>query len=395
MQAPTAAHRQIVLQANSPEHDIAAYVDYVREHPEHRDSLVSLLPYDHLLYTGRGANQVTRIRGYILASFEQTGLPNSALIYVLDELENSQRPYLVAAAARALRGINEWSAELVPFLLTAVTNIQYRDDALSFESYKTTWPNPNHTTALSEILFTFECFGAQANSALPSLEAMKSSSVFSRRVRRQATKAVVAIRSDRRAPPPSCCTLPSGKCSTANSWKRHREVELIDKVQFEDQDGRVLTYAEAFRGKPSVVAFFYTRCANPNKCSLTVSKLAELQSSLAARNLTRHARIAAVSYDPGHDTPELLRGYCQNRGFTFDADNCAWRVDPGNFDAVRGYFELGANFSGSVVSRHRIELFILDSIGEVVATYTNLQWDVCDVADEVTKVLMEQTAIAN
>ena len=44
-------------------------------------------------------------------------------------------------------------------------------------------------------------------------------------------------------------------------------------MELEDQDGARVTFGEFFAGKPSVVAFFYTRCDNPNKCSLTITKL--------------------------------------------------------------------------------------------------------------------------
>jgi len=381
---------RITLDGSTAESDIAAYIDGIRDRPQHRDHLVALLPQGHALYAGRGANQVVRIRGYVLASFELTGLPELALVYVLEELENSQKPYLVAAAAKALRGMSAPSSELVPFLLAAITNIQYRDDALSFESYTTTWPLQNHTTALIEILHTFEHLGIHARSALPALEAMQTSPVFNTDIRRRTGEAIRVIRSDTRQVPQDCCSVPTGKCRAPVDRVNCRDAAQVSDIRLEDQDGRTLTFAEAFCGKPTVAAFFYTRCENPNKCSLTVTKLGQLQNEFMARKLNRRVRIAAMTYDPGHDTAERLRGYCENRGFRFDADNCAWRADKSRFDAVRSFFDLGANYSGSVVSRHRIELFILNEDGKVVTSYANLQWDVQDVADDVNALLAEE-----
>ena len=51
-------------------------------------------------------------------------------------------------------------------------------------------------------------------------------------------------------------------------------------VEPEDQDGRRLTFGECFVGAPTVAVFFYTRCTNPNKCSLTIAKLAQLQAAI-------------------------------------------------------------------------------------------------------------------
>jgi protein SCO1 len=67
-------------------------------------------------------------------------LPDAALPYVLEELENGRDAYLVAGAARALRGLDTPTSRVVPFLFKAVENIRHIDDALTFESYKPRWP---------------------------------------------------------------------------------------------------------------------------------------------------------------------------------------------------------------------------------------------------------------
>ncbi len=45
------------------------------------------------------------------------------------------------------------------------------------------------------------------------------------------------------------------------------------------------------------------------------------------------------------------------------------------------------NFTGTTVNRHRIELFVLDSRGEITATFTRLQWDVQDVLEQAKALL--------
>ena len=85
------------------------------------------------------------MRGYLLAAFEEAGLPEGALPYVLEELESGRNAYLVAAAARARRGRKSRSSDAVPFLLKAIANIAY---AVSFGSYRPSWPLSGHFTAL-------------------------------------------------------------------------------------------------------------------------------------------------------------------------------------------------------------------------------------------------------
>ena len=377
----------------TPEDDIAHYIDALRQTPDRWERLIDLLPQRHEMYVGRGANQVARIRGYVLASFQATGLGEPALKYVLEELESSMNPYLVAAAARALRGLPRPSAELAPYLLRAVSNMRYHDDAVSFDTYKPAWPLAHHTTALKELFLTLAALGAEGRSVLAELERLRSSDGISSDIRTEMDKAIEAITCNEREPQQCCCEMPTGKTRTPDTGPTGRSgLEGVRGIAFEDQDGRTATYAEIFRDKPTVLAFFYTRCENPNKCSLTVTKLGQLQKRLAERDLGGRVRIAAVTYDPGYDTPERLRGYCGNRSFAFDEDNMALRADKGRFRELSDFFELGVSYSGSVVSRHRIELYLLGSGGSVATRYENLQWDVEDVASEVQSMLTAPTS---
>jgi protein SCO1/2 len=379
------------LDETTPEEEIARYIEQIRARPDQAELLVELLPQGHPLYAGRGANQVARIRGYLLASFETLGLSQNALTYALEELENSQDAYLVAASAKALRGLPNYSMELVPFLFEAITNIQYIDDAISFESYKPVWPLQQHTTALTEIFRTFKALGAYARPALERLQRLRSNRNFGAEVRQEISAAVEAIQSDQRDIPLPCCSIPTGKkrLPAAAALPKLATLDRIGSVQFQDQDERYVTFAEIFSEKPTVLGFFYTRCDNPNKCSLTITKLGQLQKRIAEQGLAGRIRIAAVSYDPGYDTPDKMKGYCQNRGFFLDQDSRALRADKDRFDELRNYFELGVNYSSSVVNRHQIELYLLNRNGEVATSYTNFRWHVEDVLGEA------RTMVAN
>src|SRR5690349_9188595 len=112
-----------ILSNDVSEDQIAALVDRVKQSSEDKVLLVELLSERLPLYAGRSSNQTLRIRGYILATFEQIGLPDAAFPFVLEELESGHEAYLVAAAARAVRGLNAPTNKVVPFLLKAVHNI--------------------------------------------------------------------------------------------------------------------------------------------------------------------------------------------------------------------------------------------------------------------------------
>jgi protein SCO1/2 len=135
-----------------------------------------------------------------------------------------------------------------------------------------------------------------------------------------------------------------------------------------------------------VVAFFYTRCDNPLKCTLTIAKLSRLQRILRERGLFEQIGVAGITYDPTYDTPDRLLRYGSNRSFQFDAGHALLRA-PEGFDVLLRRFELGVSFFDSLVSRHRIEVFILDREGRVAYTFQRLNWSEEQAADEAAALL--------
>lgn len=378
---------EFLFDRNTCEDAIAAFVDSAKR-SRSLEALVSLLPEQHPLYDGRGSNQTIRLRGYTLAAFEIAGLPDSALPFVLEELQNAMEAYLVAAAASALRGSETPSAAFVPYLLKAVANVKNCDDTVTFESYKPRWPLPKSTTALAEIFKTFEWLGGHAKDALPDLRVFLSGGerVFSARVRASLRKAIAAIERGTGAEDADCCSIPERLRIFPGAWRLPGQEPDNPDIEFEDHDGAPVTFNDFFTAKPSIVVFFYTRCDNPNKCSLTVTKLGWLQKSLAEQGLAGRIRTAAITYDPGFDLARRLKVYAEARGFLMDADNRVLRA-PSGLKELRAYFRLGVNFINSIVNRHRIELFILDERGKVAFTFARLQWDIQEVIDHSRMVL--------
>ena len=382
MSLPTMLSNQTLNQHTS-EDKIAELVDAIKRSPDQRDALAELLPEQNPVYLGRDTNQTIRIRGYLLAAFEQIGLPERAVPYVLDELENGRDAYLVAGAAKALRGYEHPSGAVIPFLFKAIRNIQYMDDAVTFERYKPDWPLTHHTSALQEIFQTFKWLGAHARGALPDLEGLfHDRSDFSETVRREIRNAIDAIRA----------TEPTGTHTfiplslLPSSLTEKKKTDLIPNLEFEDQETNKLKYAEFFRQKPTVVVFFYTRCNNPNKCSLTITKLGQLQRMIREEGLKGQLKTAAITYDPEYDLPARLKAYGVNRGVAFSEEDRFFR-SPDGLKELQDYFGLGVNFNGSIVNQHRIELFIVDNQGRIAETFARLQWDVREVLDSA-KVLL-------
>ncbi len=375
---------------HSSEENIAAFVDEVRANPELRNELLPLLREGHALYKGRGTQECIRLRGYILAAFEITGLPPAALIFALEDLYNTRSAYLIAGAAKAIRGMAQPHPEVVPYLLEAVVNIRNMDDAVTFDTYKPTWPVGNFTTGLCEVFKTFAWLGAYAQEAIPQLKKYTEGSGFQHEVLAEIKRAIEAIESDPREVDFSCCgpspKLAGRKETVPGSGKIN---PLLQNIVLEDQNGAKVPFASFFQGKPTVVSFFYTRCIAINKCSLTVGNTGRLAKTLCELNLQDKVNIALITYDPIYDLPKRIKVYAETRRCEFSDSFKAFRVSPEDYELLKEHFSLEVGYSTSIVNQHQVETYLLDYKGRIRNTLIRIQWSEDEIKDKITRLIKE------
>ncbi len=341
--------------------------------------LAEMLPVENELYLNRSSGEVARLRGYILAAF-QDSLPEEALIFVLDELQNSTNPYTLAAAAKAIRGWHKQEMAFIPYLLSAAANSLYRDDAVSFEAYLPQYPLESYTTPLLEICKSLKLLSDHLPAYRKELNQFyyTNTLILSPAVKVQflelISMAEITVNTGQ-----TCCGLPVSGRQT--NWLKSKMPKRLkaEKIVLENQDSQEVPFTKFFSQEISAFILFYSRCDNPNKCSLSVNRLAQLQALLASKG---HAniRLAAITYDSAYDLPFRLKTYGENRGFRFDEKNAFFRVTNGN-DVFSDYFLPEVNYTGSIVNSHSIELFILGKDSRLLEKYGKLQWDPQAIAE--------------
>jgi protein SCO1/2 len=367
----------------TPLADVFAHVDRLRAMPDSAGKLLEMLAEQSPIYAGRGSREAGRLRGYVLASFERTGLPEPATAFVIEELQTGYDAYVVAAAGRAIRGATTVPREIVPLLLAAIERIRQSDDVVRFDRVTPLQNGTTPTTALTELFRTLAWLGPQADNALPWLEAMlaRQPPAFSDAVCVEIKRAIMAISRDRQPASQnvsaSCCNAGAASISPIPS----KDTE-IENVELQDQSGEVFTFGDFFGGRPSILAFFYTRCMNPNKCSLTITKLGCLQRRAHKEGLGGQANIAAVTFDPAFDLPHRLRAYGAERGLTFDRRTRLMRTT-GPFDPLQQAFELGVGYGSTTVNQHRLDAVVFDPLIRPIAHFARVQWQ----EDEVLGLL--------
>ena len=330
------------------------------------DALVALLPEQATIYDGLGSGEAERVRARIFAALAGAALPRAALPFILEELETGIVPATTAAAATALASASGPVAEAETLLLKAAVRLAAADAPL---------PLSPGRTALQDVLAALAALPSAGEASIEALNGMLAAGTLSAATRAEAERALAILRARTASPAPPCCAAKAGPTPPTAA-------RTDSQIRLQDQSGKRLSFAGFFSAEPSVLAFFYTRCMNPERCSLTVTKLGRLQARIAGRGLAERVRIGAISYDPAYDLPPRLAGYGSDRGFRFDARNRFFRTT-GPVEPVRARFDLGVGYGPTTVNRHRLDLFVLDARGEVTASFARRLWDEDQVAEAV------------
>ena len=358
--------------------DVEGLAAVVRSDPSRRDELLPLLHEGHPVYDGLGESAALRTRGWAMATFETAGLPAEAKPAVLETLNTALDAFSVAAAARAARGDVAPDAGLAGALVAALVRMRGRDDSVSFSGLRQSWPDPAATTALTEVLTTLRAFGPAAHDVHADLLEVREqhAATWSRSVRGLLDATIEATAKARTpmsltevAPSPYVAPLPGGSSQ-------------VGTVRLEDQDGRTTTFDAHFRGRRHVVAFFYTRCGNPEKCSATVTRLGDLATRLPDALPGHDVGVVGISYDPGYDTPERLRAYGTARRVPFSDRVRLFRAPVGHA-ILREHFDLNVGYVGTLVNQHGVELYLVGPDARTEHAWTRVTWTV----DEVLAVL--------
>lgn len=343
---------------------------------------LELLQESHPAYADCSAAEVARRRGWVLLALGLQPLEDDALPVVLEELQSGHQPYLLAAAAQTLRSAVEPRPAFAGCLLRALETLARRDDFVSLEVWGGVPASAIPGSACAEVLRSIRWMGPSATGIGPELaQLVGESGLLADDNRELLEQILAALRSPRDEDIEDCCSLPL-------SWRRRERVVgtvVPTSVRFEDQDGNCHGWNDLFVGRPSVVVFFYTRCDNEQKCSLTIAKLGRLQKLIKEEGRGSEVNLVAITYDPEFDLPHRLRGYGESRGVV-PGEHCRLLRTTQGRQALQDYFELGVNFTGTLVNRHRIEVYLLDSDGRMRVTYQRLGWDPLELWDEMQRI---------
>jgi protein SCO1/2 len=159
--------------------------------------------------------------------------------------------------------------------------------------------------------------------------------------------------------------------------------ENVPDFRLTDQKRRPVALSK-LRGKVVAINFIYTSCALPNFCLRIANNFGVLQKRFE-RRLGRDLVLLTVTFDPVHDTPDVLAQYASQ----WKADPATWHFLTGAVPDVQRVCHLfGVDFfPDEGLMDHSLHTAIIDRNGKLVANIEGNQFTASQLGDLTQTVL--------
>lgn len=161
-----------------------------------------------------------------------------------------------------------------------------------------------------------------------------------------------------------------------------------------NQDGKTISLHN-YKGKVLLLTFIYTRCQDPNQCTLMSSNFAAIEQELRKQpELYQKTHLLSISFDPTYDTPKVLRSYgASYTGRYSDEDFAHWEFASGSADEVKGvaqyfglrYYQDGSSGQEQVI--HSLRTAVIGPDAKVVKIYRGNEWKPEDLVKDINEAL--------
>jgi protein SCO1/2 len=152
-----------------------------------------------------------------------------------------------------------------------------------------------------------------------------------------------------------------------------------------DQTGQRVSLSR-FKGKVVGVTFIYTSCPLPDYCFRLSNNFGRVQKRFADR-MGRDLVLLSISFDPVHDTPEVLAKYAG----IWKADPNSWHFltgTPAEVKAVSSRFGLSF-WPDEATFTHSLHTIVIDRQGKLAANFEGNQFTAEQLGDFVQTTLVQ------
>ena len=169
--------------------------------------------------------------------------------------------------------------------------------------------------------------------------------------------------------------------------------DAVPDFRLINQDGKTIRIQD-YEGKVLLLTFIYTRCQDPNQCTLMSSNFAAIDQELQKQpELYGKTHLLSISFDSAYDTPKVLRSYgAAHTGKYSDETFAHWEFASGSADEVKGIAKFfGLRYyldtpSGTEQVIHSLRTAVIGLDGKIVKVYRGNEWKPEEILKEIQNV---------
>jgi protein SCO1 len=148
-----------------------------------------------------------------------------------------------------------------------------------------------------------------------------------------------------------------------------------------NQDGKRIHLAQ-YRSQALALTFIYTRCPQPDQCTLMSNNFAAIEKELQKQpEVYQKTHLLSISFDPEYDTPKVLRSYGASHTERYSDESFQhWEFATGSSDEVKGIAQFfGFRYyhdtaSGNDEVMHTLRTAVISPEGKLVKLYRGNEW---------------------
>jgi protein SCO1 len=157
-----------------------------------------------------------------------------------------------------------------------------------------------------------------------------------------------------------------------------------------NQDGKPIHLSQ-YKGRSIALTFVYTRCPQPDQCTLMSNNFAAVDLELQKEpQVYAKTHLITISFDPEYDTPKVMRSYgASHTGRYADEKFEHWEFATGSADEVKRIAEFfGLRYfkdssTGEEQVMHSLRTAVIDRDGKLVKLYRGNEWKPAEVTTDL------------
>ena len=166
--------------------------------------------------------------------------------------------------------------------------------------------------------------------------------------------------------------------------------DAIPDFQLVNQDGKPIHLSQ-YAGKALALTFVYTRCPQPDQCTLMSNNFEAIDQELQKLpDVYAKTHLLTISFDPDYDSPKVMRSYgASHTGRYSDETFQHWEFATGSSDQVKGLAQFfGLRYfhdteSGEDQVIHSLRTAVIGPDGKLVKLYRGNEWKPAEIAEDL------------